>query len=145
MPAPRNGAANDFVRLRELCPQLAVVGINGQTSDKFAPQFEARRLSHRRVAVDVTGAHASLSLNRKLADWRQFWRHDWTSARTFARWGTQAEAVDIKWPGRRSSCPRLSWWRCWQSRNHPDRQLIARIVAPANERGKIFVQSEVGK
>src|SRR5476649_454738 len=34
--AIRLPAANDFARLRELCPLLETVGFNGQTSGKFA-------------------------------------------------------------------------------------------------------------
>lgn len=37
----RNAAANDFMRLRELCPALETVGFNGQTSGRFAAQFAA--------------------------------------------------------------------------------------------------------
>lgn len=33
----RKPAANDFARLRGLCPLLETVGFNGQTSGKFAP------------------------------------------------------------------------------------------------------------
>jgi len=39
--AIRKPAANDFDRLRELCPLLETVGFNGQASGKFAPQFSA--------------------------------------------------------------------------------------------------------
>ncbi len=40
--AIRKPAANDFVRLRQLCPLLETVGFNGQTSAKFASQFAAQ-------------------------------------------------------------------------------------------------------
>jgi hypoxanthine-DNA glycosylase len=65
----RKPAANDFARLRELCPLLETVGFNGQTSGKFAPQFAAA--GYRTLVLPSTSpAHASLSLERKLALWR---------------------------------------------------------------------------
>lgn len=66
----RNAAANDFARLRQLCPCLEVVGFNGQTSGKFAPQFAAA--GYRTVVLPSTSpAHAALSFDQKLAEWRQ--------------------------------------------------------------------------
>jgi hypoxanthine-DNA glycosylase len=66
----RNAAANDFVRLRELCPRLQTVGFNGQASGKFAPQFSAA--GYRTVVLPSTSpAHAALSFDQKLASWRQ--------------------------------------------------------------------------
>ena len=66
----RNAAANDFVRLYELCPRLEVVGFNGQTSGKFAPQFAAAR--YRTIVLPSTSpAYAALTFESKLASWRQ--------------------------------------------------------------------------
>jgi len=67
--AIRKPAANDFARLRELCPQLETVGFNGQTSGKFAPQFAAQ--GYRTLVLPSTSpAHAALSLEQKLVRWR---------------------------------------------------------------------------
>ena len=67
--AIRKPAANDFARLRELCPQLETVGFNGQTSGKFAPQFAAE--GYRTLVLPSTSpAHASLSLPQKLEQWQ---------------------------------------------------------------------------
>ena len=67
--AIRKPAANDFARLRELCPQLETVGFNGQTSGKFAPQFA--QAGYRAVVLPSTSpAHASLTLAQKLELWR---------------------------------------------------------------------------
>jgi len=66
--AIRKPAANDFARLRELCPLLETVGFNGQTSGKFAPQFAAE--GYRIVVLPSTSpAHASMSLDAKLVAW----------------------------------------------------------------------------
>ena len=68
--AIRNPAANDFERLHRLCPALETVGFNGQTSGKFAPQFAAA--GYRTVVLPSTSpAYAVLSLEQKLASWRQ--------------------------------------------------------------------------
>lgn len=68
--AIRKPAANDFARLRELCPLLETVGFNGQTSGKFGPQFAAA--GYRTLVLPSTSpAHASLSFARKLSAWRQ--------------------------------------------------------------------------
>jgi hypoxanthine-DNA glycosylase len=65
----RKPAANDFARLRELCPDLHTVGFNGQAAAKFAPQFEAN--GYRTVVLPSTSpAHASLTFDEKLAAWR---------------------------------------------------------------------------
>lgn len=65
----RNPAANDFARLRELCPQLHTVGFNGQTSGKFAPGFA--QAGYRTVVLPSTSpAHAALTSEEKLAKWR---------------------------------------------------------------------------
>jgi len=51
----RKPAANDFERLRHLCPQLETVGFNGQASGKFAPQFA--QAGYRGAAIELAGAH----------------------------------------------------------------------------------------
>ncbi|KQV90848.1 DNA-deoxyinosine glycosylase [Massilia sp. Root351] len=67
--AIRKPAANDFARLRELCPLLETVGFNGQTSGKFAPGFAAQ--GYRAVVLPSTSpAHASLTLAQKLERWK---------------------------------------------------------------------------
>ncbi|GGB97585.1 DNA-deoxyinosine glycosylase [Pseudoduganella buxea] len=68
--AIRNPAANDFARLRQLCPKLETVGFNGQTSGKFAPQFAAH--GYRTVVLPSSSpAHASMGFEEKLAVWRR--------------------------------------------------------------------------
>jgi hypoxanthine-DNA glycosylase len=68
--AIRKPAANDFQRLRELCPALDTVGFNGQTSGKFAPQFAAQ--GYRTVVLPSTSpALAALTFQQKLAAWRR--------------------------------------------------------------------------
>ncbi|WP_332852863.1 DNA-deoxyinosine glycosylase [Duganella sp. S19_KUP01_CR8] len=68
--AIRKPAANDFSRLRELCPALETIGFNGQTSGKFAAQFAAH--GYRTLVLPSTSpAHASLSLQAKLELWRE--------------------------------------------------------------------------
>lgn len=68
--AIRKPAANDFERLRHLCPQLDTVGFNGQTSGKFAPQFA--QAGYRTVVLPSSSpAHMTLSFEQKLAVWRQ--------------------------------------------------------------------------
>ncbi len=68
--AIRNPAANDFARLRVLCPLLETVGFNGQTSGKFAPQFAGQ--GYRTLVLPSTSpAHATLAFEQKLAQWRQ--------------------------------------------------------------------------
>jgi hypothetical protein len=63
--AIRNPAANDFARLRELCPALETVGFNGQTSGRFAPGFAAA--GYRTCVLPSTSpAHASLTFAEKL-------------------------------------------------------------------------------
>ena len=65
----RQPAANDFERLRTLCPQLETVGFNGQASGKFAAQFSAE--GYRTLVLPSTSpAHAALSFEAKLAIWR---------------------------------------------------------------------------
>jgi hypoxanthine-DNA glycosylase len=67
--AIRKPAANDFARLRELCPLLHTVGFNGQTSGKFAPQFAEQ--GYRTLVLPSTSpAHASLTLAQKLEHWK---------------------------------------------------------------------------
>lgn len=68
--AIRKPAANDFARLRHLCPLLETVGFNGQTSGKFAPAFAAA--GYRTLVLPSTSpAHAAMTFDRKLADWRK--------------------------------------------------------------------------
>jgi hypoxanthine-DNA glycosylase len=68
--AIRNPAANDFERLHRLCPELEIVGFNGQTSGKFAPQFAAQ--GYRTVVLPSSSpAHMALSFEQKLATWRR--------------------------------------------------------------------------
>jgi hypoxanthine-DNA glycosylase len=68
--AIRKPAANDFDRLRHLCPQLETVGFNGQASGKFAPQFE--QAGYRIVVLPSSSpAHMAMSFEQKLAVWRQ--------------------------------------------------------------------------
>jgi hypoxanthine-DNA glycosylase len=66
----RKPAANDFERLRQLCPLLEKVGLNGQTAAKFAPQFAAA--GYRTLVLPSSSpAHAALSFDEKLETWRQ--------------------------------------------------------------------------
>lgn len=68
--AIRKPAANDFERLRQLCPELEVVGFNGQASGRFAPQFAAQ--GYRTVVLPSTSpAHAAMSFEGKLQLWKQ--------------------------------------------------------------------------
>jgi hypoxanthine-DNA glycosylase len=67
--AIRKSAANDFARLRELCPLLKTVGFNGQTAGKFAAQFAAA--GYRTLVLPSTSpAHASLAFPQKLECWK---------------------------------------------------------------------------
>lgn len=67
--AIRKPAANDFARLRLLCPQLETVGFNGQASGKFAPQFAQH--GYRTVVLPSSSpAHMTLTFEQKLAVWR---------------------------------------------------------------------------
>jgi len=68
--AIRNAAANDFARLRALCPLLETVGFNGQAAGKFAPQFAGA--GYRTLVLPSTSpAHASMGFEQKLLAWRQ--------------------------------------------------------------------------
>lgn len=68
--AIRQPAANDFERLRTLCPILETVGFNGQASGKFAPQFA--QAGYRTVVLPSSSpAHMTLSFEQKLQVWRQ--------------------------------------------------------------------------
>ncbi|ALK99836.1 2-hydroxyacid dehydrogenase [Massilia sp. WF1] len=68
--AIRKPAANDFERLRHLCPVLETVGFNGQASGKFAPQFE--QAGYRAVVLPSSSpAHMAMSFEQKLAVWRR--------------------------------------------------------------------------
>jgi hypoxanthine-DNA glycosylase len=67
--AIRRPAANDFERLRHLCPALETVGFNGQTSGKFAGQFE--QAGYRTVVLPSSSpAHMAMTFEQKLAVWR---------------------------------------------------------------------------
>ncbi len=67
--AIRNPAANDFGRLRRLCPSLETVGFNGQAAGKFAPVFAAE--GYRTLVLPSTSpAHAALTLADKLPYWQ---------------------------------------------------------------------------
>jgi len=73
--AIRKPAANDFARLRALCPLLETVGFNGQTSGKFSPQFSDA--GYRTVLLPSTSpAYASMSFDAKLVAWRQLISND---------------------------------------------------------------------
>ena len=68
--AIRKPAANDFERLRVLCPRLETVGFNGQASGKFAPQFAAA--GYRTVVLPSSSpAHMAMTFEQKLAVWRR--------------------------------------------------------------------------
>ncbi|MDB5749274.1 MAG: DNA-deoxyinosine glycosylase [Massilia sp.] len=68
--AIRRPAANDFERLRELCPLLETVGFNGQASGKFAQQFEAA--GYRTVVLPSSSpAHMAMTFEQKLQVWRR--------------------------------------------------------------------------
>jgi hypoxanthine-DNA glycosylase len=68
--AIRKPAANDFDRLRHLCPQLETVGFNGQASGKFAPQFE--QAGYRTVVLPSSSpAHMAMTFEQKLEYWRE--------------------------------------------------------------------------
>ena len=67
--AIRSPAANDFARLRQLCPRLQTVGFNGQTAGKFAPQFAAAGF-RTLVLPSTSPAHARMTLDEKTAAWR---------------------------------------------------------------------------
>ncbi|WP_051109866.1 DNA-deoxyinosine glycosylase [Massilia niastensis] len=67
--AIRKPAANDFERLRHLCPALETVGFNGQASGKFAPQFA--QAGYRTVVLPSSSpAHMAMSFDQKLQVWR---------------------------------------------------------------------------
>jgi hypoxanthine-DNA glycosylase len=66
--AIRKPAANDFARLRHLCPALETVGFNGQASGKFAPQFAQQ--GYRTVVLPSSSpAHMTLTFEQKLECW----------------------------------------------------------------------------
>lgn len=76
--AIRKPAANDFGRLRELCPLLETVGFNGQTAGKFAPQFSSA--GYRTLVLPSTSpAHASLSYAEKQLAWQALLSFEVTS------------------------------------------------------------------
>lgn len=64
----RKPAANDFERLHRLCPRLEVVGFNGQTSGKFAPQFEKN--GYRTVVLPSSSpAYMAMPFEEKKLRW----------------------------------------------------------------------------
>jgi hypoxanthine-DNA glycosylase len=68
--AIRKPAANDFDRLRHLCPVLETVGFNGQASGKFAPQFA--QAGYRTVVLPSSSpAHMAMTFEQKLAVWHR--------------------------------------------------------------------------
>ena len=68
--AIRNPAANDFERLRILCPLLETVGFNGQASGKFAPQFDAA--GYRTLVLPSSSpAHMAMTFEQKLGIWKR--------------------------------------------------------------------------
>lgn len=68
--AIRKAGANDFARLRRLCPALHTVGFNGQAAGKFAPQFAGQ--GYRTLVLPSTSpAHAALTLEAKLQQWQK--------------------------------------------------------------------------
>lgn len=68
--AIRKPAANDFDRLRELCPMLDTVGFNGQASGRYAPQFAIE--GYRTVQLPSSSpAHMSVPFDKKLVIWRR--------------------------------------------------------------------------
>ncbi len=68
--AIRKPAANDFERLRTLCPQLETVGFNGQAAGKFAPQFA--QAGYRTVVLPSSSpAHMAMRFEQKLSVWRR--------------------------------------------------------------------------
>ena len=68
--AIRKPAASAFERLHKLCPQLKTVGFKGRASGKLAPQFA--EAGYRTVVLpSSSSAHMALTLEQKLAVWRQ--------------------------------------------------------------------------
>lgn len=67
--AIRQAQANDFDKLRRLCPALQRVCFNGKTSGRFAPQFAAAGFATL-VLPSSSPANAQLSFEQKLAQWR---------------------------------------------------------------------------
>lgn len=67
--AIRKPAANDFERLRHLCPELETVGFNGQASGKFAPQF-AEQGCRTVVRPSSSPAHMAMTFEQKRRVWQ---------------------------------------------------------------------------
>jgi hypoxanthine-DNA glycosylase len=68
--AIRKPAANDFARLRTMCPALEIVGFNGQAAGKFAQQFAAA--GYRAVVLPSSSpAHQTMTFEEKLVFWRK--------------------------------------------------------------------------
>ena len=68
--AIRHAQANDFDRLRHLCPQLRRVCFNGKTSGKYAPLFEDAGFETL-VLPSSSPANAQWPFADKLAVWRK--------------------------------------------------------------------------
>jgi len=68
--AIRSAKPNDFGRLRQQCPKLKRICFNGKTAGKYEVQFKDAGYSTL-VLPSSSPAHARLSLEQKLAIWRQ--------------------------------------------------------------------------
>lgn len=67
--AIRNPQPNDFAALRRHAPRLRKVCFNGKTAGRFAPVIHAAGYDTL-VLPSSSPAHASLSFEQKLAQWR---------------------------------------------------------------------------
>jgi TDG/mug DNA glycosylase family protein len=67
--AIREAQANDFQRLKLLCPQLRRVAFNGKTSGRHARSF-ADAGFETIVLPSSSPAHAAMNFEQKLAAWR---------------------------------------------------------------------------
>lgn len=67
--AIRDPRANDFTRLRQLCPALRRVCFNGKTAGRHAKDFEAAGFETL-VLPSSSPAHAALGFEQKLASWQ---------------------------------------------------------------------------
>lgn len=114
--AIRKPAANDFERLRALCPLLETVGFNGQTAGKFAPQFALA--GYQTVVLPSTSpAHASFSFEQKLARWRSLMRRIEQASRIYSSFVQQTDVVAPKYmPVERAHGPQQRRHSGWISR-----------------------------